>query len=133
MRSAPAVSVRLGLSVLKKGLAMRADPLGLLGAGSSDQLGVANRPVDAQMGGDGEIIHGANCGGLLRHLTRMLPHAKKFLGFARLQKVGGARYRRTYKNNRMRIAVNRFCGESAEFLASTHRLHGLMPPFATVR
>ena len=68
--------MRLGLAVLKESLTVRAYPFGLLGARPPDQLGVVNSSVVADMGGDGEIIYGANCGGLLRHLTRMLPHAK---------------------------------------------------------
>jgi hypothetical protein len=76
MRRAPALPVSLGLTVLKEGLAKRAHPFGLLGPCPPDKLGVANRAVGADVCGDGEIIYGANRGGLLRHLTRMLPHAK---------------------------------------------------------
>src|SRR5579862_9843587 len=76
VRSAPARSMRLGLTVLEQRLALRADPFGLLGARPPHQLGVVDPAVVADMGSDGEIIHGANRGGLLGHLTRVLPHAR---------------------------------------------------------
>ena len=76
MRRAPALSVSLGLAVLKYGLAERAHAFGLLGPSPPDELGVADSTVGADMSSDGEIIYGANRGDLLRHLTRMLPHAE---------------------------------------------------------
>src|SRR5271166_3435314 len=76
VRRAPALPVSLGLTVLKYGLAERAHAFGLLGPCPPDKLGVANCTIGADMSSDGEIIYGANRGDLLRHLTRMLPHAE---------------------------------------------------------
>jgi len=68
VRRAPARSMRLGLAVLKENLTLRANPLGLLSARPPDQLRVVDPSVIADVCGDGEIIYGANRGGVLRHL-----------------------------------------------------------------
>ena len=109
VRSAPARSLGLGLSILEEGLTVRADPLGLLGARPSDQLGVVDPTVAAQMRRDGEIIYGANRGSLLRHLTRMLPHAKFSLVSRGLEQgAGRAGYGQQINHNLMRVGVNCF-------------------------
>ena len=130
MRSAPALPVSLGLTVLQEGLTKRAYPFGLLGPCPPDKLGVTNRAVGADVCSDGEIIYGANRGGLLRHLTRMLPHAKIFLRFAR----GGittnrARYGRPIKSSLMCSAVNHFGLAEQKFFAAAHRA-GIRAPGA---
>ena len=84
--------MRLGLAVLEQRLTVRANPFGLLGARPPDQLGVMNPAVVADVGSDGEIIYGAYRGGVLRHLTRMLPHAKiSFVLRGMNRKTGRAR------------------------------------------
>lgn len=108
MSHAPATSTRLGLAVLKESLTVRANPLGLLGTRPPDQLGVVNSAVDADVGGDREIIYGANCGTLLRHLTRMLPHAECPSLRAVRRVIGRARYRYSIKHSPMLTQVNRF-------------------------